>query len=412
MTERYPFFFTWTAQSDAKPVHITGGEGTWFTTSDGARWLDLGALVYQVNVGHGHRRMIDAVRAQAQRLCVSMPGAVYPEKVELAERLLALAPPGFEKGRVFFTLGGSDANENAIKIARLFTGRHKLVSRYRSYHGATMGAVSLSGDWRRPPVEPGLVGVVHVDDVDPVTSQALSAPITRVLDLEGPRTVAAVFLESVIGGNGVLIPPRGYLTIVREACDAHGTLLVMDEVLSGFGRTGKWLALEHQGGVVPDMITLGKALTGGYGTLGAVLVHERIAAHFDDHPLVAGLTHYAHPLGVAAGLEALRVYEDEGLIDRAAAMEATLAQHLRALEEKHVGIVAATRAVGLLGAIELDLAPDRWSALAKSLQQKHVHLHVQPRARCLILSPPLCVTEDELDQGLALVDRAVAEAAR
>ncbi len=408
MTERYPFFFTWTAQERAKPVHLTGGEGAWFTTSDGGRWLDLGALIYQVNLGHGHRRMIEAVRAQAERLCVAVPGAVYPEKVELAERLLALAPEGFRRGKVFFTLGGSDANENAIKIARLFTGRYKLISRYRSYHGATMGAVTLSGDWRRPPVEPGLVGVVHVDDLGPDPGPLTHIP--RVLDLEGPGGVAAVFLESVVGGNGVLVPPRGYLQRVRQACDAHGTLLVMDEVLSGFGRTGKWFAFEHQEGVVPDMITVGKALTGGYGTLGAVLVHERVAAHFDRHPLVAGLTHYGHPLGVAAALEALRVYEDERLIDRAAAVEPLLLHALRQLQEKHVSVVTGTRGVGLLAAVELDLDEPGWNRLAGALRRRRVHAHVQPRARALILSPPLCISEDELHHGIEAIDQALAEA--
>ena len=412
MTERYPFFFTWTAQGAAKPVHLTGGEGAWFTTSDGERWLDLGALIYQVNVGHGHRRMIDAVRAQAERLCVALPGAVYPEKIELAERLLALAPPSFRKGRVFFTLGGSDANENAIKIARLFTGRYKLLSRYRSYHGATMGAVSLSGDWRRPPVEPGLVGVVHVDDLDPRAHDGPITHIPRVLELEGRGTVAAVFLESVVGGNGVLIPPRGYLSQVRAACDEHGTLLVMDEVLSGFGRTGKWFAFEHQDGVEPDMITLGKALTSGYGTLGAVLVSERVASFFDDHTLFAGLTSYAHPLGVAAGLEALRVYEEEGLVERAAAMESPLLAALRDLQEKHVGPVCGLRAIGLLAAIELDLDPPGWKRLAEALRKRRVHAHVQQRAKCIILSPPLCIGEDELREGIDHIDRAIAEAGK
>lgn len=235
--DSYPFFFTWSAQKDKRPIHLVGGEGATFVTSDGERWLDLGALIYNANLGHGHPRMIEAIKAQADRLCLTLPGAVYPEKTELAERLLSIAPEGFRNGKVFFTLGGSDANENAIKITRSFTGRHKLMARYRSYHGATLGAVSLSGDWRRTAAEPGIPGVVHVDDLDPGDETVTHIP--KVLDLEGHGTVAAVFLESVVGGNGVLIPPRGYLQMVRRACDEHGTLLVMDEVLSGFGRTGK-----------------------------------------------------------------------------------------------------------------------------------------------------------------------------
>ncbi|MCA9602122.1 MAG: aminotransferase class III-fold pyridoxal phosphate-dependent enzyme, partial [Myxococcales bacterium] len=261
----YPFFFTWTAQQNAKPLDIRGGEGAWFDTADGARWLDMGSLVFQASLGHGNRRMVHAIKAQAERLALSYPSAVYPEKVALAEKLLAHAPPGFSK--VFFTLGGSDATENAIKIARLASGRHKLISRYRSYHGATMGAVSLGGDYRRPPVEPGLAGVVHVDDFAFMARGEKGAKpqsqIPSILELEGPSTVAAVFLESVVGANGALIPPPGYLEEVRAACDAHGVLLVMDEVLAGFGRTGKWFAFQHYG-IQPDLVTCAKGLTSSY----------------------------------------------------------------------------------------------------------------------------------------------------
>ena len=413
----YPFFFTWTAQDQARPIELHGGRGATFETADGARWLDLGSLVYQVSAGHGHPRIIEAIKAQADRLCVSVPGAVYPEKVKLAERLLALAPEGFTK--VFFTLGGSDANENAIKMARLFTGRSKLLSRYRSYHGATLGAVTLGGDWRRPPAEPGLVGVVHVADFDCAgCPHGVRAPdcdhepltnIPRVLELEGPGTVAAVFLESVVGANGVLIPPPGYLRRVREACDHHGTLLVMDEVLAGFGRTGRWFAFEHFDGVVPDMITCGKALTSGYGTLGAVLVHDRVARHFDDHMLVAGLTHYAHPLGVAAALAALEVYEEEGLVDRAATLEPVLRSRLEALRERHPSLVRQSRVLGLLSGTELDLDAGGWTRLRAALAAKRVHAHVHPRAGALILSPPLCIEQGLLEEGLDRVEAALTE---
>jgi len=403
----YPFFFTWTRQDRARPLELVGGEGVWLETSDGGRWLDLGALVYQVGVGHGRQRMIEAVRGQASRLCVSAPHAVYPEKTELARKLLDLAPEGFADGKVFFTLGGSDANENAIKIARLFTGRHKLVARYRSYHGATMGAVTLSGDWRRPPVEPGLAGVVHVDDLGPDGGPRTRIP--RTLELEGPDTVAAVFVESIVGANGVIIPPPGYLAELREACDRHGVILVVDEVLAGFGRTGRWFGFEHQEGVVPDVITLGKALTGGYGTLGAVLVHGRVARHFDDHPLVAGLTHYAHPLGVAAAREAIALYEDEGLVENAARLEPVLRSGLDRIAKKH-GVVRDNRVIGLLSATELDLDEVGFHWLGEALRRHRVHAHVQPRASSLILSPPLCITENELEQGLSLIDRAIAEA--
>ncbi|MBX3251618.1 MAG: aminotransferase class III-fold pyridoxal phosphate-dependent enzyme, partial [Myxococcales bacterium] len=310
-----PFFYTWQAQRNARALELLGGDGVWIDTNEG-RLLDLGALVYQVNAGHGHRRIIAAIQAQADKLCVAPPNASYPAKRALAEALLEKAPPGFS--RVFFTLGGSDANENALKIARMVTGRHKTIARYRSYHGATLGAVSLSGDWRRTEVEPALPGVVHVMDLDHGVE---GTQIPRTLELE--EQVGAVFLESIVGANGVLVAPVGYYEAVRAACDRHGALLVIDEVLAGFGRTGRYWGLQHWD-VIPDMITCGKALTSGYGTLGAVLVHDRVASVFDDRVLACGLTHYAHPLSVAAALEAMRVYDDEGLVDHAAALEAPL----------------------------------------------------------------------------------------
>ena len=254
-----------------------------------------------------------------------------------ARELLAAAPEGFTK--VFFTLGGSDANENALKIARLFTGRYKTITRYRSYHGASMGAASLSGDWRRAAVEPGLPGAIHVMDLD---EGVPGTQIPRVLELE--ENVGAVFLEPVVGANGVLIPPAGYFQEVREACDRHGALLVCDEVLTGFGRCGSFFAFERFD-AQPDLITCGKAITAGYGTLGAVLVHDRVARFFEDEELVCGLTHYAHPLGVAAALESIRVYRDEGLVANALALEAPLLRLLETLPG------TGARALGLLGAV-------------------------------------------------------------
>ncbi|MEM6958018.1 MAG: aminotransferase class III-fold pyridoxal phosphate-dependent enzyme [Myxococcota bacterium] len=402
-----PFFVTWRAQRGAKTVQITGGEGAYFETPEGAV-LDLGGLIYQMNAGHGHRRIINAVKAQADRLCVSLPSADYPEKHALAEALLAKAPTGFSK--VFFCLGGSDANENAMKIARLFTGRYKTISRYRSYHGATLGAVSMTGDWRRAAVEPGVVGAVHVTDLDDPNLPS-GTQIPRVLELE--QNVGAVFLEPVVGANGVLIPPDGYFAAVRSACDEHGALLICDEVLTGFGRTGRFFAFEHFD-VVPDMITCGKALTAGYGVLGAVLVHERVATHFDDHVLATGLTHYAHPLGVAAALEAMRVYDDEGLVERAAALEGPLSRMLVALEQD-VDCVTGHRLVGLLAGVDLDLAVSKLEPLSAALWRRGVHVHVKGPKQlrreggALVLSPPLCISEAELAEGVRAIKDALKE---
>ncbi len=409
----HPFFFTWTAQKNAEPLNITGGSGSRFTTDDGASWIDLGSLTYQANLGHGHPRLIAAVQKQAAELCLTTPTAIYPAKVELARRLLALAPPGFTK--VFFTLGGAEAVENSIKIARMFTGRYKLISRYRSYHGATMGALTLSGDYRRAPLEPGLTGVIHVLDNDFMALGGATLPggrlttIDRVIELEGPQTVAAVIMESIPGANGVYVPPAGYWQQVRAACDKHGVLLVADEVLTGFGRTGKMFAVEHFEGVIPDMITIGKGLTGGYGVLGAVLVHERVARYFDEKPLLAGLTHYAHPLGCAAGLEALNVYRDEQLVQRVAAGEAAFLGALRALQTKYPGVVTDVRGIGYLAAVDFGGASAaQFGALCKALTARHVFTHPRKQEQMIVLAPPLCIDAATLTEGLQLFDEAIS----
>ena len=387
-------------------MEIIGGEGVHFDTPQG-RWLDLGSLIYQMNAGHGRQDIVEAVKAQADRLCISLPGAVYPEKKALAEKLLRVAPPGFD--RVFFTLGGSDAVENALKMARLYTGRHKTLSRYRSYHGATMGAVGLSGDWRRRKVEPTLPGAVHVLEPDWVAEETTELTrIPEVMHHEGE--IGAVFAEPVVGGNGVRIPPPGYFAALRAACDEHGALLVADEVLTGFGRTGRMFAIEHSEGVVPDMITLGKAITAGYGTLGAVLVHERISAHFDEEILACGLTHYAHPLAVAAGVAAFDVYESEGLPVRAASMETSLLSGLAEIHRQCGSSVARTRAIGLLGALDLQLNEESWAGLKSALRRRRVHVHINARIGTLVLSPPLCITEQELKTGCQAIADAIREA--
>ena len=411
-----PYFVTWQAQAGAAPTSITGGEGAYFDTPEG-RVLDLGALVYQVNVGHGHPRVIEAVRAQASRLCVAPPNADFPEKRELAERLLAAAPPGFSK--VLFTLGGSDANENALKIARMVTGRYKSIARYRSYHGATLGAVALGGDWRRAVVEPAIPGVVHVRDLD---EGCEGTEIPRVLELE--ENVGAVFLESVVGANGVLIPPPGQLRAIREATRAHGALMVMDEVLVGFGRTGRFFGLErvapeltNDPDLAPDVITCGKAITSGYAPLGAVLVHERVAEVFEDRILACGLTHHAHPLGIAAALETMKVMDDEDLVARAAALEGPLFESLRALCDR-LACASGARGVGLLGAVDLELDEDALGRLRAALRAERIHVHIKGRRQlrrahggALVVSPPLCIDERTLTDGVRRVGDAIERVA-
>jgi taurine---2-oxoglutarate transaminase len=427
----YPFFFTWSAQNQAKPLELTGGDGAWFTTKDGSRWLDLGALSYQVNVGHGNKRIVEAIKRQADELCLSAPNAVYPAKLELAERLLAMAGKGFTK--VFFTLGGAEANENALKIARLVTGRLKNIARFRSYHGASMGALSLTGDWRRPPLEPGLPGVIHVDDCycdrcpyDKTLADCAHRCATNIGDvmrrealgggaLTGAPTnpagaVAAVFLEPVPGANGVLVPPPEYWPLVRKQCDEQGALLVADEVLTGFGRTGKPFGHQHWG-VVPDMITVAKGLASGYATIGAVIVHERVAKHFDDHVLACGLTYYAHPLACAAALETMKVYEEERMYENAERLGPVLKRELDAIAAR-IAPNTFVRCLGLLGALEIGhpgSALDCWGVLGKELSARKLSLHVDGKRNTAIFSPPLCIREDELVTGMrAFGDAAVA----
>jgi taurine--2-oxoglutarate transaminase len=413
-----PFFFTWTAQQSAKPFDLLGGEGARFRTGDGREWLDFASLSYQANLGHGNRRVVQAIKRQADDLLLTTPSGAYPAKKRLAEKLLSHAPPGFSK--VFFTLGGAEATENALKIARMATGRHKLVSRYRSYHGASMGALSLSGDFRRPPLEPGLVGVVHVLDcfesrcpggARVIEGGGSAEAVARTLELEGPRTVAALFVEPVPGANGALVPPAGYWDGLRTACDQHGTLLVADCVLDGFGRLGSFYGFEAVGTAAPDLITISKGLTGGYAPLGAVLVHDRVARFFDDHVLYAGLTFYGHPLGVAAGLEAVSIYEEEGLVERAGLLGKRFADALYALQDRHGGIVPRARALGLLGGIELAVDDARWGRLERELDARTLMVHPNKRIRTIVVSPPLVIEEQELDEGFERLEAALVASA-
>lgn len=417
-----PFFTTWSQQTHEPIPEILEGQGARFRTGEGW-WWDMASLSYQANLGHGHPRMVEAIKKQADKFCLCLPNHSFEVKEKLAQRLLELAPPGFDK--VFFTLGGSEAVENALKIARLVTGRYKTISRYRSYHGASAGALSLSGDYRRPPLEPLLTGALHALDCHcyrcPFGKEVSSCEIEcakqfeHIMTLEGQGSVAAVFAEPVPGANGVLIPPRGYWKTLRAACDAHGALLVADEVLTGFGRTGSWFGIDHEEGVVPDMITCAKGLTGGYAPLGAVLVHEKISKRFFDEKLYCGLTYYGHPLSCAAGLEALRIYEDEGLIHRAKELEPKFRGWFDQIASATPGAEADIRVRGLLGAIEWKQGMDDafqpfFKELKTQLAVRRTHAYAKPDTGMMVLAPPLVVSDDDLDTALGIVTECVAEA--
>ncbi len=414
-------FTTWTAQANAPLLEIVGGQGVHFDTADGARWWDLGSMVWNAILGHGHPRMLRALAEAAGRGLLVTPNAAFPAKARAGELLAEVTPPGLEK--TFFCLSGAEANENAIKMARLFTGRHKIVARNRSYHGATLAMLSLSGDPRRAPFEPGLPGVVRMADPycfrcpfgkQPATcAHECAQDLATQLLAEGPDTVAAVILEGVVGANGVFTPPAGYWRKIRDICDRHGVLLIADEVLSGFGRTGRWFAVDHDG-VSPDILTMAKGITGAYVPGGAVTVSERIARHFDDHTLVCGLTSYAHPLVCEAIVETIAVLRDEGLVEHTAELGARLAAQLP-MFARHRAYIGEVRGVGLLWAFEMcvpgtkdPIAPVTMTKLAGTLRRHHLHMH--KRDNLVYFAPPLVITAAELDEALAAVGRAFDEA--
>jgi taurine--2-oxoglutarate transaminase len=402
-------FYTWTAQRDAVPFEIVSGEGARFRTADGADWLDFGSMTWNANLGHGHPAMRQALAEAAGRGLLAYPSSVFPDKVRAGELLLRIAPRGLAGGKVFLCLSGAEANENAIKIARLVTGRRKVVYRTRSYHGATLGMLSYSGDPRRAPFDPGLEGGVPWDD--PYSASSCAGDLEELLAAADPTTVAAVLLEGVVGANGVFVPPPGYWRRVREICDRHGVLLVADEVLSGFGRTGRWFALDHDG-VSPDLLTCAKGLTGGYAPGGAALVSARVARHFDDHVLSCGLTAYAHPLTCAAIAAAIEAYEREDLVARAGRLGPALGARLDRLAARRP-YVTNLRGLGLLWGLDLvesgrPASPARTKRVAAALRARHVHLH--KREQMLFFAPPLVVREEELEEGVGRVEAALDEA--
>lgn len=421
-------FYTWTAQNDAHGLEMTRAEGAEFWTADGTHWIDFESQVFNAHLGHGESRVIDAIHRQAEVLAVAHPAAIFETKARLGERLAELTPQGMN--RFFLTLGGSEGNENALKIARMVTGRQKVISRYNSYHGATSGALTLTGDRRRTPFEPGIPGVVHVPPPDCFrcpwgkTPDSCDVPcahhLIQTAQFEGPETLAAIFVEPIGGAVGGYMPPPSYLQELRSFCDAHGILLVADEVLTGFGRTGKWFAVEHSE-VVPDMMVMAKGLTAGYAPLGALGVQEHIAQHFDEEMLWAGLTSYAHPMSCAAALATIEVMLEDGLIERSAALGVRMQERFDRMTERFACIGEA-RAKGLYGVIELvqgegtrsPLVPEGASgaeaaptaALRAALRTLGVHMAVKgPRA---FIAPPLMIPESVLMEGLDRFEEALS----
>ena len=364
--------FEWSAQNAIDPIPIAGAKGCWFWTPEGKRFLDFNSQLMCVNIGHGDERVIHAIQQQAATLAYANPFMASEPRARLGAKLAEITPGDIDT--FFFTNGGAEANENAIKLARQFTGRHKILSFYRSYHGATAGAMMLTGDPRRWASEPGMPGAIHL--LNPYhgiqrgwdTVEKALADLEETIQLEGPQSIAGFILEPVVGTNGVLVPPAGYLQGVREICTKHGILMIADEVMSGFGRTGEWFAVDHWK-VVPDLLTMAKGLTSVYVPLGAVGMRHAIAEHFRDKVFFGGLTYNSHPLGCATALATLRVYEEDGLIQNARRMGAIMKELLDGLASRHP-IVGATRAIGLFGIVEL--VKDRQSHGAARAVQRHV----------------------------------------
>jgi len=424
--------FSWSVQSSANPIHITRAKGVWFWDGDGNRWLDLSSQLININVGHQHPRVLEAIKKQVDELCFAGPSFATEPRGRLGRKLAEVT--GLAK--TFFCLGGAEANENAMKIARLYTGRDKIITRYRSYHGATMGAMTASGDPRRWPVEPGVPGIVRVFDPycyrcpfgkspDNCRRECVSH-IEEVIQLEGPHTIAAIMVEGITGSNGLLVPPDDYYPRLRALCDKYGILLITDEVMSGFGRTGKWLSTQHYG-IKPDIVTCAKGLTSGYMPLGAVIVSKPIADYFEDHMLWGGLTYSGHPVSCAAALANLAVYEEERLFENAEEQGKYLGERLEAMRKRYA-CVGDVRYIGLFSVIELvkdkaskePLAPfnstsPEMQKLATYLKSKHIYAF--SRFNMLWVCPPLVINREELrygldviEEGLALVDQALGVA--
>ena len=423
--ERKHVLRSWAVQGKNTYEEIVKAEGCWFWNSEGKKYLDFASQLINVNIGHQHPKIIAAIKEQADKICYISPSFASEPRAKLGE-LIAKYTPG-DLVKTLFTLGGAEANENAIKIARAYTKRFKVISRYRSYHGATYGAISLTGDPRRPPVEPGIPGVIKVFEpycyrcsfgqTYPGCGLECAEHVREVMLYEDPKSIAAFFVEPVTGTNGIFVPPKEYLPRIREICDEFGVLLVADEVMTGWGRTGKWFGVDNWD-VVPDIMTMAKGITQGYVPLGAVVVNQKIADYFDENMLWCGLTYSGHPLACACGVATVNVYEEEKLIENSAAMGEILKKRLNDMKEKHPSI-GDVRSIGLFAVIELvkdrdtkePLAP--WNGpdpgimgqISGCLKGKGVYVY--PRWNYLFIAPPIAINEEELKFGLDAMDECL-----
>jgi taurine---2-oxoglutarate transaminase len=419
---------SWSVQDAIAPIPVAGAEGRHFWDYEGNRYLDFASQLVNVSIGHQHPRVVAAIKEQAERLCTIGPPMATEPRSTLA-RMLSEVTPG-DLVMSFFTNGGAEANENAIKLARWYTGRQKVIARYRSYHGATAGAITLTGDPRRWPAEPGIPGVVRM--LDPYTYRCpaghpdpcpvcTGAPhLEEILQYEGPQSVAAVILETVTGTNGIIVPPDGYLQAIREVCDRHGILLICDEVMAGFGRTGKWFGVDNWN-VVPDILTLAKGINSGYVPLGVMVVREPIAEWVRDKYFAGGLTYSGHPLACASAIASIEAFREEGIVENSAEMGGVFAEQLSGLRARHPS-VGDVRGLGCFWGVELvkdretrePLVPFNATGeafapvarLAKAALDRGLYL--MTHWNVVMVCPPLTITRDELEEGVSILDEALA----
>ena len=424
-------FFTWSAQTKVNPIAVKRAKGVYFWDVDDKRYLDFNSMTMCVNIGHGDERIIKAMQDQAAELPYAAPGMTTKIRA-LAAKTIAELTPQKTLTKILFTLGGADANENAIKLARGYTGRHKILTRYRSYHGATAGAMAATGDPRRVVWEPSLMpGVVHFLDPyryrsnfhrhnNDISEQEFAQDylnhLEEIIHYEGPESIAAILMETVTGTNGIIIPPQGYMQGVRALCDKYGIVMICDEVMSGFGRTGKWFAIEHWD-VTPDIITMAKGLTSAYAPLGAVAMKPEIAAAFNDTPFESGLTYTSHPVSLAAAVANIQAMKDDQIVQRVAGMGPVLKRMLTDLGEAHPSI-GEVRSIGLFGILELvkdrktkePMAPWNSSSPAMSALKKYCIDHglfLYTHWHTVLIIPPLIISEEQLKEGMDILDKAL-----
>jgi taurine--2-oxoglutarate transaminase len=412
--------FEWSAQSKVDPIPMARAQGIYFWTPEGKRYIDFNSQLMCVNIGHGDERVVRAIQEQAAVLAYANPFMATEPRARLGAKLAELTPGDIDA--FFFTNGGAEANENAIKVARWITGRQKILAFYRSYHGATAGSISLTGDPRRWAAEPGIPGVVHL--LNPYhgitrgwdSSDMALANVEETIQLEGANTIAALILEPVVGTNGVLVPPDGFIQGLRELCDRYGILMIADEVMAGFGRTGRWFSIDHWD-VVPDLITMAKGLTSAYVQLGAVGMRRGIADHFRDNVFYGGLTYNSHPLACACALATIAVMEEDHLVERAVSRGTLMRELLAGLERDHPS-VGAVRSIGLFGIVELvknrktmePMAPFNGTSAAMQTLSKHFRnegLYTLVRWNTFFTNPPLCISEAELTEAFAIIDKGL-----